>query len=74
LKKSLGHNTNRFSLLHEPVLQPPHAFLPGRLGSRVPRYVMHDHRAHGVELPLQPGKLALELVLAVEGENLLVDL
>ena len=74
LAKLLGHNTNRFSLLHEPVLQPPHAFLPGTLGSRVPRYVLRDHPAHGVELPLQPDKLALELVSAVEGENLLVDL
>jgi hypothetical protein len=36
--------------------------------------VLHDQPAHGVELPLQPGKLALELVSAVEGENLLVDL
>lgn len=70
----MGHNANRFSLLHEPMLQPPHAFLPGTLGSRVPRYVLRDDAAHGVELPLQPRKLALELVSAVKGENLLVDL
>ena len=65
---------NRFSLLHELVLQPSHAFVAGRLGSRVPRYVIRDDAAHGVQLSMQPGKLAFELVSRIEWENLFVDL